>query len=198
MKCLIIVLTGIIIFLPSCKQTYTPKPRGYFRIDLPEKDYVHFDEGLAFCFDYPDYATIERYTGRFETNPDAENWLNIDFPNFSAHIHLTYKTIRNDLGKLIEDAHNFAYKHTIKADAINQIRFGHPQKSVFGVKFEIKGNTASNLQFYCTDSVNNFLRGALYFDTEPNKDSLAPVVQFLGEDLDKLIESLEWQNSKTN
>ena len=44
--------------------------------------------------------------------------------------------------------------------------------------YDLKGNTASSLQFFVTDSTRNFLRGSLYFNAEPNKDSLAPVMDF--------------------
>lgn len=189
-------LTGLLVLILafSCQSPSTPRPRGYFRIDLPQKAYQSFSEGTQFRFDYPEYADIKGYTGIFDQDPDAENWLNVDFPVFSAHIHLTYKTIRNsNLRELIDDAHTFAYKHTIKAEAINQYRFSFPERRVYGVKYEIKGNTASGLQFFCTDSVDHFLRGALYFDSEPNKDSLAPVLQFLEKDIDHLIRTLEWK-----
>jgi len=97
---------------------------------------------------------------------------------------------------LIDDAHVFVDKHTIKADAILQTRYEHPDQRVYGVLFEIKGNAASSIQFFCTDSVNHFLRGALYFDAEPNKDSLAPVIKFLKKDVEHLLETLHWINTE--
>lgn len=185
-----------LLYTFSCQRGSTPKPRGYFRIDFPDKNYHQTKPGLPFCFEVPDYSTITSYQGLFQSDADAVNWLNVDFPDFSAHIHLTYKSIENNLRELINDAHTFAYKHAVKAEAINQIRFENFESGVYGVKYEIKGNTASSLQFFCTDSVNHFLRGALYFDSEPNKDSLAPVIKFLGEDVNVLMESLEWNSIK--
>ena len=67
------------------------------------------------------------------------------------------------------------------------------EKSVYGVLYEIKGNAASSVQFYATDSTKHFLRGALYFNTVPNKDSLAPAIQFVEEDIIHLIETLSWK-----
>jgi gliding motility-associated lipoprotein GldD len=186
----------LLIVSLGCQRGFTPKPRGYFRIDLPQKSYSRLQTTLPFTFEVPDYSVVSSYTGVFDDDPDVASWLNLDFPDFSAHIHLTYKTVENNLKDLIDDAHTFAYKHSVKADAINQIRFSNQEASVYGVKYEIKGNTASSVQFFCTDSIKNFLRGALYFDTEPNKDSLAPVVEFLGQDLNKLMESLEWNEIK--
>jgi len=135
---------------------------------------------------------VSAYEGKFSNDTDAANWLNVDFPDFSAHIHLTYKTVENNLRELIDDAYTFAYKHSAKAESINQVRFSNDNSDVYGIIYEIKGNTASSIQFFCTDSVSNFLRGALYFDSEPNKDSLAPVVSFLSDDINELMESLKW------
>lgn len=180
----------------SCTHQGTPKPRGYFRIDFPQKEYSALPDGFPFSFQLPNYSNLSRYKGPSELDVDSQDWLNVDFPEFSAHIHLTYKEVKNNLGALIEDAHTFAYKHRIKAEAIEQTRFERPESDVFGVLYHIKGNAASSLQFFCTDSVNHFLRGALYFDTEPNKDSLSPVVDFLGEDILKIIETLEWEQGK--
>jgi hypothetical protein len=44
-----------------------------------------------------------------------------------------------------------------------------------------------------TDSVNHFLRGALYFNVLPNADSLAPVQNYLREDVLRMLKSLEWK-----
>jgi gliding motility-associated lipoprotein GldD len=118
--------------------------------------------------------------------------MNIGFPQFRSRIHITYKQVLNNLPNLIDDAHTFAFKHSIKADAINQHEYSNPDNHVFGILFDIKGNTASSLQFYLTDSTRHFLRGALYFDNEPNKDSIAPVNDFLRQDIERLIETLTW------
>ncbi len=182
--------------LISCQNSATPKPRAYFRIDLPEKVYDTLPDTYPYRFLFPDYAELSPYAGQIVPASQSENWLNIDFPDFSAHIHLTYKKVEENLGKLIEDAHTFAYKHSVMAESIGQSRFIDSISKVYGIIYQIKGNTASSLQFFCTDSTTHFLRGALYFDTEPNKDSLAPVVEFLAKDIEILIESLEWEHTK--
>ena len=196
MKLKFVLIFFLLIGFLSCQNSYTPKPRGYFRIDLPAKGYDTLPAGFPFRFLVPKYAELSRYSGRFVADGQSEDWLNVDFPDFSAHIHLTYKNVEENLGELIEDAHAFAYKHSIKADAIVQSRFMYSVSEVYGIVYQIKGNTASSLQFFCTDSTRHFLRGALYFDTEPNKDSLAPVIEFLGKDIKILIESLEWEHTK--
>ncbi len=187
-----LLLATIACLLVACHSNPVPRPRGYYRIDLPEKHYKNLVQHYPFSFLYPEYAVISKYKGSTIPGENTENWLNIDFPRFRAHLYLTYKPVEESLGKLIEDSHAFVYKHIVKADAINQEEFISPETSVFGVLFDIKGNTATALQFYITDSVSNFLRGALYFDCEPNRDSLAPLVDFLREDIEVLMESFTW------
>lgn len=173
----------------SCTQTYTPKPRGYFRIDFPEKTYQQFDSTCPFTFSYPTYGNVER-----DLDKNAEPcWINISFPEFKSKIHLSYKPITSDPAQFIEDSHTLAYKHAIKADAIDELLVDNPEKNVYGIIYDIRGNAASSIQFFLTDSLKHFLRGSLYFETPPNKDSLAPAIDFFKKDVEILINSLKWK-----
>jgi len=176
----------------GCGQSFTPKPRGYFRIDLPQKEYHRLEGDYPYSFEIPDYSKVNPYKGQWKDTDTSGYWINIEFPAFKSRIHLTYKMVNDNLAPLINDAHTFAYKHSILADAIAQSEYVDTLSDVYGILFDIKGNTASSVQFYVTDSVRHFLRGALYFDTEPNKDSLAPVIQYLRIDIERIIESLTW------
>ena len=179
----------MIIPFASCKRKYTPRPHGYFRIDLPKKKYVTYQGPCPFTFEYPVYAIVKK-----DVEPGAEPcWLNIDFPKFHGMIHFTYKKIQNNLGQMLEDTYSLAYKHTVKADAIREHSFTDKKKHVFGILYDIQGNAASNIQFYLTDSTNNFVRGALYFNLVPDQDSLAPVIQFVKKDIVHLIETFSWK-----
>jgi gliding motility-associated lipoprotein GldD len=178
----------------GCKPDYSPKPRGYFRIDFPKKEYQQLQGDYPYTFDYPLYALIKPYRGQWKDTDTAAFWLNVEFPQFKSRIYLTYKKVNSSLASLIDDTHSYAYKHSVKADAIVQSEYAESLNKVYSVLFDIKGNTASSMQFYATDSVTHFLRGALYFDCQPNKDSLAPVVEFLRMDLVRMIESISWRN----
>ena len=186
-----------LIMLSSCggSDNYTPKPRGYYRIDFPEKAYTKFDGAdCPYSFEYPVYAKVIRDTAFFGARPDDPCWLNISMPEFAGMIHISYKDIKgeNTLAKLLEDAHKLSYKHTVKADYIDETDINTPN-NVHGLMYEIGGNAASNIQFYLTDSSKHFIRGALYFSTPPNADSLAPVVAFVKQDLIHLVNTMEWK-----
>jgi gliding motility-associated lipoprotein GldD len=71
--------------------------------------------------------------------------------------------------------------------------FINEKERVYGILYDIKGNSASSLQFYLTDSSRHFFRGALYFNVQPNKDSLAPVIDYFREDIIYLIETFSWK-----
>ncbi len=173
----------------ACKRSYTPKPHGYFRISFPEKKYVRYNGPCPYTFEYPVYARVEK-----DREPDAAPcWLNISFPAYHGKLHLTYKTIHGDLGQMLEDTYSLAYKHTVKADAIHERAYNDTVRKVYGILYDIRGNAASNVQFYLTDSVRHFMRGALYFDLVPDKDSLAPVVSFIRQDIIHMIETFSWK-----
>lgn len=177
----------LVLFI-SCKQDYTPKPRGYFRIDLPEKEYKTTPDALPYRFEAPKQSLLVN-------NRKAHQemyWINIEYPQYKATVHLSYKEVKNNIDNYINDSRGFVYKHTIKADAISEDVFADADKKVYGILYNIKGDAASNTQFFLTDSTKNFLRGALYFNVSPNKDSLAPVLEYINSDIVHLIETFEW------
>jgi len=184
----IIPLLFILSFF-SCKNDYTPKPRGYFRIDLPENEYTQSPDILPYRFEVSKNSLIIN-------NRKSEHelyWINIEYPQYKAAIYISYKEIKNNLSEYIDDSRGFVYKHTIKADAISEDVFIDKTKKVYGIKYNIKGDAASNTQFFLTDSTHNFVRGALYFNVTPNKDSLAPVLNYIDKDIVHLIETFEWK-----
>lgn len=182
------------IFVVSCSQNYTPLPRGYFRIDLPEHRYQLSDTMFPYYFEYPDYAKLQGSS----QNPDQKYWVNILYPQFKATIYLSYKKVDGNLITYFEDAYTLVSKHIPKADAINDSLIVDKSRNIFGLTYKIEGSgTASPYQFFVTDSASHFLRGALYFDIVPNNDSLEPVIEFITDDIEHLINTLEWNYKAT-
>ena len=175
----------------ACSGRYTPKPRAYFRIDLPEKAYQLFDDKMyPYTYEIPVYANVTPF--------EAENelfWANVNFLGLNAAINLSYKALnKTNLREHIADAFVFIDKHTGKASRIQELEVNDPENRIFGMLFDLRGSgVASTYQFYLTDSLRHFVRGALYFDGVPNNDSLAPVIDFLKKDIDHLIETFQWR-----
>lgn len=180
----------ISVFTTACQQSYVPKPRGFFRIDTPVKAYRDLDSTLPYAFSLPVYCKItpDKYS------PNEKNWINIEFTNFKGVLHLSYKPLNNNLKKYLDDSHTLVSKHIAKATAIEESEISNPKHKVFGTIYKIQGAEAASVyQFYVTDSIHHFLRGALYFNALPNNDSLVPVIDFVSKDIDYLIETLKWK-----
>lgn len=179
-------------FCACSSNTPTPKPRGYFNISFPAKRYQTYTGDCPFTFDYPVYSRMV---------PDSDKnaqpcWNNLVFPQFNGRLHLTYHQIHSqeEFSKLVEYARELAFKHTIKANAIDQKLVNFPDRKVYGIYYAIDGNAASSVQFFLTDSVKNYFRGALYFNERPQYDSIQPVVNFIKKDIDVMINSFKWKN----
>ena len=179
----------LIMLAAACQPSYTPKPRGFMRVEFPAKEYLPFDSVCPYTFEYPAYGKIVPDTD-FVAEPC---WINIEFPTFEGKIHISYKNVNQNLNDFIEDSRTLTYKHTIMADAIRETVYTNPEQEVHGILYDIKGDAASSIQFYLTDSNAHFLRGALYFNVPPDKDSLAPVISFFREDIVHLVESFTWK-----
>jgi gliding motility-associated lipoprotein GldD len=180
--------------LYACNSPFVPKPRGYFKINLPNHEYQTFNQpGYPYTFEYPVYAKVVKDSTFFEAKAENDWWINIDFPGFDSRIYISYKPVKNnDFNKMIADAFNLTYKHSSKASSIDDSAFRTPN-NISGVLFKVGGNAATANQFFLTDSVNHFLRGALYFDAPPNEDSLQPANEFLRQDMQHLINSFQWK-----
>jgi len=185
----ILMVLSLMLLNFSCNETYTPRPKGFFRIELPEKDYHVYDGGdCPFRFEIPSYAVVENYRDTLR----EPCWKHIRFPQFNGEIFLSYKKVNGDVEAFIEDSRGLAYKHTVKADAIDETLLNVPGK-LYGIIYDIGGSAASSVQFFATDSTHHFLRGALYFNVPPEPDSLAPVINFLRKDIERLMTTLEWK-----
>ena len=186
----ILALFLTLVLLQACNESYTPKPRGYFRIDLPEHNYITFDSTFPYSFAYPVYTKLSPDL----FSPHEPYWLNVDFPEFKGRLHLSYKKIDGNLLEYLEDSRQFVMKHIPKASAIDDSLIYDQERKVYGLIYQIEGmGAASPCQFFITDSVEHFVRGALYFEVVPNNDSLAPVISFIRKDIDHLLNTFEWR-----
>lgn len=188
----------ILLLFAACKpEVYTPKPRGYFRVDFPTRSYQQFNStGFPYTFEYPKYGKISNDTSFFGQKPENPYWINIDFPDLGGRIYMSYKVISPEqpIGKLIEDAYTMTYKaHDKKADYIEPFLFHNDSAHVHGLLYNVGGNAASAYQFFATDSAKHFIRGALYFDTTPNADSLKPINEFLLQDIKHIMQTTRWK-----
>ncbi len=174
--------------ITACNEDYQPLPVGQLRLELPEHSYELMESFCPYTIEAPEY-------GRFSVRKAPENscWSDLKLAPLRAVIHMTYRELQDDLARTLNETHDLTYNHVGMADNILDETVSYPEHDVHGTIFMVEGNVASNIQFYVTDSAEHFLRGALYFNTAPNKDSLAPVVSHVREDLDHMLQSLRWK-----
>lgn len=179
------------LFFGSCEETYAPKERGYPRFDLPAHSYVAYDEDHPYRFEVSRHAQVVPDTDRLS----EPHWITIRYPSLAAEVQITYKPLMGDKQRLAEhirDALTLVDKHNIKAQGIEEGKMitGTGEK---GQVFSLSGQVPTQFQFYTTDSVHHFLRGALYFRTATANDSLAPSIQYISEDMLHLLKTLQWK-----
>lgn len=182
----------IIGVLTSCEQSYTPKPIGYNKLILPKASYVLMPDTFPYRFEYSTHAKLLKDTSRIHDR----YWIEIYYPSIKADVHITYKKIRNSsklLKEYIDDSYRLISKHQIKAYAIDEAILKTPSGKT-AIVSELDGDVPSQFQFIITDSTQNFLRGALYFNTKVQNDSLAPAIEYVKKDIVHMINTLEWKN----
>jgi len=173
-----------IILLTSCKDDLLPKPKGYLNLTYPANSYQNLELTRPYSFEVSKFTIIK---------DERKNWLKIQYPKLKASVNITYRPIQNNLKELLTDSEKLVYKHAVKAEQIIPRDFENDEYRVFGSLHEISGNAASQIQFHLTDSTHHFIKGALYFYTKPNYDSILPAVEYIKKDIIRLIETLEWK-----
>lgn len=181
-NCFFLIL-GVVLF-NSCSTDVLPKPKAQLRLEYVEPTYQKVLTGCPFTIETSQESIIE-----FESNC----WARISYPSLNASIHLTYRPVQQNLSTVLQELEKLTYEHAVKADAINAQPYENAFKKVYGKIINVEGDVASNLQFHATDSLNNVLFGALYFNVKPNYDSLLPAINYIEKDVRNLMESIEWK-----
>lgn len=180
----VFALSCSMLLMVACKDEVLPKPKGYLRLDYPEANYTSFKGNCAYGFEINAKAQING-------KPDCS--YTIHYPKMKATLYLTYKPVSNNLKELLRDAQKLTFEHVIKADDIVEQPYINPDKKVYGMFYQVDGNAATNSQFYLTDSTRHFITGSLYFYAKPNFDSVMPAVNYIKNDMQHLMETLQWK-----
>ncbi len=177
--------------LSACQTEYRPKPKGYNRLELPPPSYQATPDSLPYACEYSVFAKLKKDTSQVS----EKDWVEIWYPLLSATVHITYKRLDGSVDLLKEylnDAYVLTAKHQIKAYAIEESVSKTPSGKT-AIIAEIEGEVPSQFQFTMTDSSQNFLRGALYFNVKVQNDSLRPAIDYVKKDVMHMINTVRWK-----
>ena len=180
----------LILGVSGCRRVSVPKPYGYVRLTMPDTCYADaVPAGYPYRFDVSCNAEVLPVRGEH----GERYWIDLHYPALNATVHCSYQPVQGNLRELTDDAIRFVYRHASHASSIPERGYENTETRVYGVLFDLEGNTASSMQFFVTDSLHHFFRAAAYCDCVPNADSLAPVYDYLHKDVVRLVESFEWR-----
>lgn len=189
-----VLSAGILLFLLLCVSCteYTPKPRGYFRIEPPQARYqVLPSDSLPYTFNVSQLVTVE-----LPPLGSPEGWINLSYPSLGVKIYCSYLPITpNTFPTAAEESRMLVSRQARLAKTVKEQSYSNPEGEVYGSLFLLDGESASPVQFMLTDSTSRFFRGALYYDCVPNADSLAPLTDYLRKDIIELIQSFNWKKN---
>lgn len=195
MKIKILAISLIALFVyAACDsgQTYAPKPTTYYRITLPDKSYQTYDTAaLGITFEYPTNSTVV-----MKKDIPSVKWIDILYPEYNGVIFLSYKKLKTpaSLAMEVDTAYQLLKLHFQKSSGVEEQSYNNPEEKVFANTWRLKGQqVASTFQFWATDSVKNFVRGAVYINSTPNYDSLEPVINYIQDDARHILETLKWK-----
>ena len=179
-----LLLFSLFLLFISCAEDYLPKPKAYLNLDLGKNKYEKLSIERPYVFDVSKKSIAKG---------QQDNWMKIEYPTLNASIDITYRPVNNNLKELLIESEKLVFKHTSMAERISSNDFIDEDRRVFGSVYEITGNAASQIQFHVTDSTDHFIKGALYFYTKPNYDSILPAVFYVKKDIARIMETLEWK-----
>lgn len=189
-KLIFLAFLGVLI---SCGEEVQPKPKAYLALEYPEAEYSVFSKkNCPYSFEKNTIAFVK------PSRVGNECWINLEYGDLKGTIFITYQPVRNNLDSLLSDAQKLPLQHTIKADAIEGSVYSNTFNRTYGMFYQVLGNAASQAQFYLTDSTSHFLTGSVYFEAQPNFDSILPAAAYLKKDIRHLMETVEWQERAGN
>lgn len=165
----------------------TPRPWGFYRIDMPQKTaYKTFSNSTCpFTFDYPSIGEVSR--------DQADScWTDINFPQYACKWHVSSKDFFTPKDKIaqFEDFRKLVYKHSKKASNITEFPFKNEQGE--GIKYEIYGNVGAPIEVFFSNPKHTMTID-VYFNTAMHNDSLAPVIDYMKKEIENTVLSLKWK-----
>jgi gliding motility-associated lipoprotein GldD len=187
------IVVWAFMFVSCNDKKPVPKPLCYLRTDFPDHQYSKYRVKNP-MFDYQ-FDISNLYALRQNVGDQRYGFQEFDLGPINGTLLVYQKRFnsKDSLITLINAANDLVDEHKIKADRIDFDQLIDRDKRVFGTFFTLKGNVATNYQFYLTDSTSRFVRGEILLNCRPNYDSLRPTLDYLKVDLDRMMQSFQWK-----
>ena len=184
----ILVSISLFIFLWGCRDDHnTPRPRAYPRVEYPQHELQPFSqEDCPFTFQFPKYAEVQQ-------KEDHTCWFDISMPVFKAKLHCSYLQVKDraHFDDMVNDTYTIAGKINERSNYMEESRIKNAN-GVGGLMLKFTGPAASPLHFFLTDTTQHFFKASLYFEAKVKPDSLAPIIEFVESDINKMLDSFQW------
>ena len=185
---LIVALTAIAIVEYVVDDTTMPRPRAMMRIDRIDSTYTHVDI-LPLGLLVNNSAVAKESTD--STTGDGSRWLNISYPHYRSTVYCSFVPVSR--GNLAQHLDNRRKRISLNAEgremrsAVFEDSLGRYTAEVFFAGADVP----TPLQFITTDSTSFIFTGALYVDGRNNPDSIAPVVDYITDDVMTMLQNLK-------
>ncbi|MCD8288205.1 MAG: hypothetical protein LUC18_05125 [Porphyromonadaceae bacterium] len=185
-----LLLAGLLLLLTTgcrLRQRGVPRPEGDMRMERMDTLYRPFSSSFPLTFEVPSQVRVEQ-------EESAPAWINLAYSSYGATLWCTYVSLRNvDREALFAEGRDLVYVHAAKASSITAQEYTDEERQVYAVLYRLTGEVATPLQFTITDSLSYLFRGALYFDESVRTDSVAPLIEYITDDVRHLIETIQPQ-----
>jgi gliding motility-associated lipoprotein GldD len=171
-----------LLFL-SCNETYLPKQKAYFAPSFENKEFTLFTDNCKNEFLINTLSKV---------NEVSNCSYELIYKNLRAKIFIN--SVESDLKDInIQEVFNEKlFENSKFADRVLESIYDSNDKNISSKVYTFIGDTPSNIQFYITNNKNKFFTGSLYFNSKPNYDSLLPYIDYIGDDIKKIVDSFTW------
>lgn len=177
-----IIFLALIVF--SCNNNVNlPKQKAYFAPEFEIPTYKKISLDCNYSFNINSQASINNIK-----NCNYE----IYYKNLNAKIFINQIVLSKSIEKLLNTFNQKINENSRLSDQIIQSNYVNIDKKIYSKLYSFVGNSPSNIQFYVTNQTDKFLTGSLFFETEPNYDSLFPYIDYIRNDIKKMVDSFRW------
>ena len=177
-----IIFLALIVF--SCNNNVNlPKQKAYFAPEFEIPTYKKISLDCNYSFNINSQASINNIK-----NCNYE----IYYKNLNAKIFINQIVLSNSIERAVNTFNQKINKNSRLSDQIIQSDYVNIDNETYSKLYSFVGNSPSNIQFYLTNQTDKFLTGSLFFETEPNYDSLFPYIDYIRNDIKKMVDSFRW------